>query len=41
VEGGDGADGDPRRATAALGALGVDVIVAQTVDAVKKSLVRR
>jgi creatinine amidohydrolase len=41
VEGGDGADGDPRRATAALGALGVDAIVAQTVDAVKKSLVRR
>jgi creatinine amidohydrolase len=41
VEGGDGAEGDPRRATAALGALGVDAIVAQTVDAVKKSLVRR
>jgi creatinine amidohydrolase len=40
-ERGDGADGDPRRATAGLGALGVDAIVAQTVDAVKKSLGRR
>jgi creatinine amidohydrolase len=38
---GDGADGDPRRATAALGVIGVDAIVAQTVDAVKKSLGRR
>ena len=37
----DGADGDARRATAALGALGVDAIVTQTVDAVKKSLGRR
>jgi creatinine amidohydrolase/Fe(II)-dependent formamide hydrolase-like protein len=40
-ERGDGADGDPRRATAALGAVGVDTIVAHTVDAVRKSLGRR
>jgi creatinine amidohydrolase/Fe(II)-dependent formamide hydrolase-like protein len=40
-EGGDGADGDPRRATAALGVIGVDAIVAQTVNAVKQSLGRR
>ena len=37
----EGADGDARRATAALGALGVDAIVARTVDAVKQSLGRR
>ncbi len=37
----DGVNGDARRATASLGALGVDVIVTQTVDAVKKSLEQR
>jgi creatinine amidohydrolase/Fe(II)-dependent formamide hydrolase-like protein len=32
-----GAYGDPRRATAELGQLGVDIIVAQTVDAIRKA----
>ena len=32
-----GVHGDPRRATAALGQLGVDIIVAQTVEAIRKA----
>ena len=35
-----GAYGDPRRATAELGQLGVDIIVAQTVDAIRKATKR-
>ena len=38
---GDGADGDPSRASAELGRLGVDLIVTRTVDAIKKSIARR
>jgi creatinine amidohydrolase len=34
---GDGANGDPRRSTAALGQLGVELIVTRTVDAIRKS----
>ncbi|HEY8102636.1 MAG TPA: creatininase family protein [Burkholderiaceae bacterium] len=37
-EKGDGIDGDPRRATAELGQIGVDAIVAQTVDAIRKAV---
>ena len=36
----DGAYGDPRRATAALGQQGVDLIVAQTADAIRKATAR-
>jgi creatinine amidohydrolase/Fe(II)-dependent formamide hydrolase-like protein len=38
---GSGVDGDPRRASAELGALGVDLIVARTVDAIRESVARR
>jgi creatinine amidohydrolase/Fe(II)-dependent formamide hydrolase-like protein len=38
---GDGVDGDPTRATAELGRLGVDLIVSRTVDAVRKSITHR
>jgi creatinine amidohydrolase/Fe(II)-dependent formamide hydrolase-like protein len=31
--------GDPRRSTAALGQLGVDLIVARTVEAIRKATV--
>ena len=34
---GDGVHGDPRRSSAELGQLGVDAIVTQTVDAIRKS----
>lgn len=37
----DGVYGDPRRSSAELGQLGVEAIVAQTVDAIKKATVRR
>jgi creatinine amidohydrolase len=37
----DGVTGDPRRATAELGQLGVDAIVAQTVEAIKRATSRR
>ena len=37
----DGVDGDPRKATAALGKVGTDVIVARTVDAIRKAVARR
>ena len=36
-----GAYGDPRRATAELGQLGVDIIVAQTVAAINLATARR
>src|SRR5437588_2114506 len=38
---GEGATGDPSRASAALGALGVDLIVAKTVEAIKTAVARR
>jgi creatinine amidohydrolase len=37
----EGVYGDPRRSSALLGQLGVDVIVARTVDAINKAIVRR
>ena len=37
----DGVKGDPRRSTAALGQLGVDAIVAASVDAIKHAVARR
>jgi creatinine amidohydrolase len=37
----DGVTGDPRRATAELGQLGVDAIVAATVDAIRRATTRR
>ena len=37
----EGVRGDPRRATAELGQLGVDLIVARTVDAIRKSVARQ
>jgi len=37
----DGVTGDPRRATAELGQLGVDAIVAATVDAIRRATARR
>jgi creatinine amidohydrolase len=37
----DGVDGDPRRSSAELGELGVDVIVRETADAIRRSVGRR
>ena len=37
---GDGVRGDPRRSSAELGQLGVDLIVARTVDAMRQATVR-
>jgi len=37
----DGVFGDPRRASAELGGLGVDAIVARTVEAIRKATARR
>ena len=37
----EGVNGDPRRATPELGQLGVDLIVTQTVNAIRKAAVRR
>ena len=37
----EGVTGDPRRASAELGQVGVDAIVAQTVDAIKRAMARR
>jgi creatinine amidohydrolase len=37
----DGVRGDPKRASAELGQLGVDMIVAQTVEAIRKATSRR
>jgi creatinine amidohydrolase/Fe(II)-dependent formamide hydrolase-like protein len=41
LDSGDGVDGDPRRSSAELGQLGVDLIVTRTVDAVRKSIGHR
>jgi creatinine amidohydrolase len=38
---GEGTSGDPSRASAALGQLGVDLIVAKTVEAIKAAVERR
>ncbi len=38
---GEGSNGDPSRSSAALGKLGVDLIVANTVEAIKAAVVRR
>ncbi len=38
---GDGADGDPSRATAELGRLGIELIVSRTVDAIRTSIAHR
>jgi creatinine amidohydrolase len=38
---GDGADGDPRHASAALGQLGVDLLVARTVTAIRTATAQR
>lgn len=40
-EGGDGVDGDPSRAKAELGRLGVDLIVSRTVEAIRTSIKAR
>jgi len=40
-EGGDGVDGDPSRASAELGRLGVEMIVSRTVEAIRRSIARR
>ena len=37
----DGVHGDPRRSSAELGQLGVDAIVARTVEAIRKAVARR
>jgi creatinine amidohydrolase len=37
----DGVHGDPRRATAELGRLGADLIVARSVDAIRKGIAQR
>jgi creatinine amidohydrolase len=37
----DGVDGDPRRSTAELGREGLDLIVARTVEAIRKATARR
>src|SRR5436305_2723851 len=37
LQSGDGANGDPRRSSAELGQLGVDLIVTRTVDAISKA----
>ena len=39
--GGDGVAGDPSRATAEIGRLGADLIVARTVDAIRKAIASR
>jgi len=41
LENGDGVKGDPRRSNAELGQIGVDLIVTQTVDAIRKATGRR
>jgi len=38
---GTGVDGDPRRATAELGRLGIDLIIERTVSAIRRSITRR
>jgi creatinine amidohydrolase/Fe(II)-dependent formamide hydrolase-like protein len=39
-QGGDGVDGDPSRAGAELGRLGIEMIVSRTVEAVRKAVAR-
>ncbi len=41
LEPGEGTSGDPSRSSAALGTLGVDLIVAKTVEAIKAAVARR
>lgn len=41
LRGRDGVVGDPSRASAELGALGVEIIVRRTVDAIRESIARR
>ena len=41
LEGGDGVNGDPSRATAELGRLGVELVVPRTADAIRKSIAHR
>jgi creatinine amidohydrolase len=41
IEGGDGVNGDPRRSSADLGQLGVDLIVTRTVDAIRRATSHR
>lgn len=41
LHGGNGVDGDPSRSSAALGQVGVDAIVSQTVEAVRKAITSR
>jgi creatinine amidohydrolase/Fe(II)-dependent formamide hydrolase-like protein len=38
---GDGVHGDPRRSSAALGQLGVDLVVARTVAAIREAVSHR
>ena len=40
-EAGDGVKGDPRRANAELGQLGIELIVTRTVEAIRKAVARR
>jgi creatinine amidohydrolase/Fe(II)-dependent formamide hydrolase-like protein len=41
LAGGDGVNGDPRKASAELGRLGVDLITTRTVEAIKQSIAHR
>ena len=41
AESGDGVKGDPRRSSAELGQLGIDLIVTRTVDAIRAATARR
>jgi hypothetical protein len=38
---GEGGNGDPSRSSAALGQIGVELIVAKTVEAIRTSIARR
>jgi creatinine amidohydrolase len=37
----DGVYGDPRRASAEIGRVGVDIVVTRTTEAIRKAIVRR
>ncbi|MBI3455083.1 MAG: creatininase family protein [Candidatus Rokubacteria bacterium] len=41
VPAGDGADGDPSRASVELGQLGIELIVSRTVDAIRRAIAHR
>ena len=41
LQSGEGVRGDPRRSNAELGQLGIDLIVARTVDAIRQATARR